>query len=389
MRLYQKIIVGVLAVISLIVAAATVYGMQAIDDANSMMNNISKTLNRKSSKREQAASIENRDPFSILLLGVDTGALGRTEKGRSDSMMVVTVNPQKEETTIVSLDRDIMADMLDDGQTFDKMNHAYAYGGEELAMDAAEKLLDIPIDHFVTINMQGLRDLIDAVGGITVNNKIAFTLEGVRVPKGKVKLNGKNGLAYARMRKQDPDGDIGRQKRQREVLTKIVEKVISMDSVTNYKKILKAVEKNSQTDLTWDDLLDIASNYYPAFEKVNQEQLQGQSQLINDIYYQILGENELLTVQNKLKKQLNLPTSDTLKIDPQNEYSQNGLIANQFYDDSEGGEGLTGDTSTSASEGTVTTETEDQSQYQYQEQQPEQPAVESQTPTDGVENYGY
>src|SRR5699024_10998958 len=144
-------------------------------------------------------------------LGVDTGALGRTEKGRSDSMMVVTVNPQKEETTIVSLDRDIMADMLDDGQTFDKMNHAYAYGGEELAMDAAEKLLDIPIDHFVTINMQGLRDLIDAVGGITVNNKIAFTLEGVRVPKGKVKLNGKNGLAYARMRKQDPDGDIGRQ----------------------------------------------------------------------------------------------------------------------------------------------------------------------------------
>ena len=389
MRLYQKIIVGVLAVISLIVAAATVYGMQAIDDANSMMNNISKTLNRKSSKREQAASIENRDPFSILLLGVDTGALGRTEKGRSDSMMVVTVNPQKEETTIVSLDRDIMADMLDDGQTFDKMNHAYAYGGEELAMDAAEKLLDIPIDHFVTINMQGLRDLIDAVGGITVNNKIAFTLEGVRVPKGKVKLNGKTGLAYARMRKQDPDGDIGRQKRQREVLTKIVEKVISMDSVTNYKKILKAVEKNSQTDLTWDDLLDIASNYYPAFEKVNQEQLQGQSQLINGIYYQILGENELLTVQNKLKKQLNLPTSDTLKIDPQNEYSQNGLIANQFYDDSEGGEGLTGDTSTSASEGTVTTETEDQSQYQYQEQQPEQPAVESQTPTDGVENYGY
>lgn len=339
MRLYQKIIVGILAAFALIVAGVTVYGMQALDDANSAINNINEEVNRRSSRRDKEVSIADRESFSILLLGVDTGGLGREEDdddpARTDSMMVVTVNPKKEESTIVSLERDIMADMLDDGKTFDKLSHAYAYGGVELSMDAVEQLLDIPIDHYATINLQGMTDLIDAVGGIEVNNEIDFTLEGVHVPEGKIKLDGEKGLAYARMRKDDPDGDIGRQRRQREVVTKIVDKLASMDSINNYKKILSAVEENSKTDFSWDEMLEIASNYYPAFENVKQEQLQGQNQMVNGISYQILGMDELLDLQNQLKQQLDLPTSDELEIDPQNEYSQNGFIGNQFYDDSD------------------------------------------------------
>jgi len=372
MRLYQKIIVGVLAIVALAVAGITVYGMQALDDANSAINNINEELNRKSSRRDKEVSIADREPFSILLLGVDSGGLGRKEDdedpARTDSMMVVTVNPKKEESTIVSLERDIMADMLDDGKTFDKLNHAYAYGGVELSMDVVEKMLDIPIDHYATINLQGMTDLIDAVGGIQVNNKIDFTLEGVHVPKGKVKLNGKKGLAYARMRKDDPEGDIGRQRRQREVVTKIVDKLVSVDSVSNYKKILNAVEKNSKTDLSWNEMLDIASNYYPAFENVKQEQLQGENQMINGISYQILGMNELLDLQNQLKKQLELPTKDKLEIDPQNEYSQNGFIGNQFYDDSDA------------------TENEDNQDTQESESSGEESYPESQGPEDPGNN---
>jgi len=337
MRLYQKIIVGILTAFALVVAGVTVYGMRALDDANSAINNINEEVNRRSSRRDKEVSIADREPFSILLLGIDSGGLGRDEDdedpARTDSMMVVTVNPQKEESTIVSLERDIMADMIDDGKTFDKLSHAYAYGGVELSMDTVEQLLDIPIDHYATINLQGMTDLIDAVGGIEVNNEIDFTLEGVHVPDGKVKLDGEKGLAYARMRKDDPEGDIGRQRRQREVVTKIVDKLASIDSVSNYKKILNAVEKNSKTDFSWNDMLDIASNYYPAFENVDQEQLQGQNQMVNGLSYQILGLNELLDLQNQLKRQLELPTNDELEIDPQNEYSQNGFIGNQFYDD--------------------------------------------------------
>ena len=80
-------------------------------------------------------------------------------------------------------------------------------------------------------------------------------------------------------------------------------------------------------------MLDIATNYYPAFENIEQEQLEGRDEQMNGIYYQILGMQELLTVQNSLKEQLELPTNEELTIDPQFEYSYNGFIGNQFYDD--------------------------------------------------------
>jgi LCP family protein required for cell wall assembly len=329
MRLYQKIILGIVGVITVAVLGATAYGIKMYHDANSSFNAIVEKIDRKNSRHVSKANIDNNEPFSILLMGIDTGALGRTEQGRSDSMMVVTVNPAKKRSTIVSLDRDIYTQIVGYG-TMDKLNHAYAFGGVEMAMDSVENLLDIPLDHYVSINMQGLRDLIDAVGGITVNNKIDFTLEGVHVPKGEIKLNGKTGLAYARMRKQDPEGDIGRQKRQREVITKIVNKVMSLDSVANYQKILKAVEKNTKTDLSWDDMLDIANNYIPAFKKIEQDQLEGEGQMMNGIYYQMLGLNQILTMQNKLKTELSLPTSENL---PTGDEYTSGYAQGQFYDD--------------------------------------------------------
>ena len=85
-------------------------------------------------------------------------------------------------------------------------------------------------------------------------------MDGVHVPVGEQTLNGEKGLAYSRMRHEDPEGDIGRQRRQREVVTKIVNKVLSLDGVSNYRKILKAVENNVTTDLNWDDMLDVATN---------------------------------------------------------------------------------------------------------------------------------
>jgi LCP family protein required for cell wall assembly len=341
MRLYQKVILGLLVVLAAGVVVVTVYGMKVYDDTNKTFNNITQSAERTTKKRETAVSIEDREPFSILLLGIDTGALGRTEQGRSDSMMVVTVNPAKKQSTIVSLDRDIYTQIVGYG-TLDKLNHAYAFGGEAMSMDSVENLLDIPIDHYVTINMQGMRDLIDAVGGIEVTNEIDFTLEGVHVPKGTITLDGKTGLAYARMRKQDPEGDIGRQKRQREVVTKIVKKVMSLDGVSNYQKILKAVEKNSKTDLTWDDMMDIATNYLPAFTTIDQEQLQGEGQMMNGVYYQLLGINQLLEMQNKLKEQLDLPTSETLS---QGDEYTDGYTNYQLYDDTNYNSGEVTDTS--------------------------------------------
>ncbi|MGC3033491.1 LCP family protein, partial [Enterococcus faecalis] len=76
------------------------------------------------------------------------------------------------------------------------------------------------------------------------------------------------GLAYARMRHEDPDGVVGRQRRQREVVEKIVRKVMSFDGVSKYRKILDAVEANVKTDLTWHDMMDIQTKYLSAFKTI-------------------------------------------------------------------------------------------------------------------------
>ncbi|MEG0628872.1 MAG: LCP family protein [Enterococcus sp.] len=331
MSRWKKVIVGLLVLLNLFVGGMTYYAVQVTNDASKMVDSIRQTVKRTSLKRKsgEKPNIDNAEPFSILLAGIDTGDLGRSDQGRSDSMMVVTINPKQKKSTIVSLDRDILTKIVGYG-TNDKLNHAYAFGGVKMSMDTIETLLDIPLDHYVSINMRGLKDLIDAVGGIEVNNKIDFTLDGIHVAKGKQKLDGEKGLAYARMRYEDPEGDVGRQRRQREVVTKILRKAMSINGVGNYKKILKAVEKNMRTDLSWDDMMDIGTNYLPAFDTIKQKQLVGKSQMIDEIYYQILGTNELLDIQNTLKKQLDKPTASTLP--NLNEEDANSL----FYDDSDG-----------------------------------------------------
>lgn len=331
MSRWKKVVIGLLILLNLFIGGITYYAVQVTNDASKMISNIRQTVKRTSLKRESGdkPNIDNAEPFSILLAGIDTGDLGRSDQGRSDSMMVVTINPKQKKSTIVSLDRDILTKIVGYG-TNDKLNHAYAFGGVKMSMDTIETLLDIPLDHYVSINMRGLKDLIDAVGGIEVNNKIDFTLDGIHVEKGKQTLDGEKGLAYARMRYEDPEGDVGRQKRQREVVTKILRKAMSINGVGNYRKILKAVEKNMKTDLDWDDMMDIGTNYLSAFDTIKQKQLVGKSQMIDEIYYQILGVNELLDIQNTLKKQLEIPTDETLS--NLKETDADTL----FYDDADG-----------------------------------------------------
>lgn len=351
MKRWQKVILTLLGIIVLLVGGVSAYGIKFMGEASQTVNRISKQSDRVSAKRDDRVSIDDQEPFSVLLLGLDTGGLGRTEQGRSDTMMVVTVNPQQKKSTIISLDRDIYTNIVGYG-TVDKLNHAYAFGGVEMAMDSIEQLLDIPIDHYVTINLDGMKDLIDAVGGIEIDNKIDFTLDGVHVPEGKQTVDGEKGLAYARMRHEDPEGDIGRQARQREVVTKIVNKVVSLDGVSNYRKLLDAAGNNVTTDLDWDDMLDIATNYTAAFKTIKQDQLKGKDTTINDVYYQILGQNDLLSIQNQLKKQLEIEPSDTLP----NLKNDNAYM--MFYDDSENGEGNT-------TANTTTGETSEYSQDTY------------------------
>lgn len=300
------IVLGIIVTITIAVVGvgAKVY-VDMSDSVQKTYESVERQLDEENKKREKEVDISKKEPFSVLLLGVDTGELGRTDQGRSDSMMVVTVNPEKKKTTVVSIPRDTYVEIVGKNKQ-DKINHAYAFGGAGMSMDTVEKFLDIPIDHYVSINLKGIEQLVDALGGIDVSNDMEFTNLGHTYNYGKISLNGDEVLGFTNMRKKDPRGDYGRQERHRKVLEGIAKKVLTLDGVTKYKELLDAMEDNVKTDMSFDTMKTIGLDYRDAFRNLQQDQLQGDGFMQDGISYQRVNNDELVRVQNELKEQLKI-----------------------------------------------------------------------------------
>ena len=268
-------------------------------------------------KNQKASpTIKNKKPFAALLLGVDTGALGRDYKGNSDTMIVAVVNPEKKTTTMVSIPRDTVAQLIG-AKSFNmqKINAAYNVGGSDMAVDTVSALIGMPINYYLTVNMGALEKVVDAVGGIDVNVPFSFSdpySGNYQFTKGPMHLEGKRALAYARMRHEDPKGDYGRQQRQQQVIKAILKKAISLDSLSNFTQLLDTVSSNIQTNLTFDDMTGIFSNYRDAAETVKTGTLQGQSARVyssaygNYLSYQVPSNDELQKVSDRLRAALGL-----------------------------------------------------------------------------------
>ncbi|MCI2034130.1 MAG: LCP family protein [Lactobacillus sp.] len=289
---------------------------------------VDKTYDPVSAKAAAKSDISGKKPLSILLLGTDTGDFGRDYKGNSDTMILVTINPKNKRTTMVSIPRDTLAEIVDgDGAGPQKINAAYNAGGNEAAMKTVSKLLNVPINYYVTVNMSGLKKIVDAVGGVDVN--IAFTWRDTHVSestftKGKAHLDGTRALAYARMRYEDPQGDYGRQKRQREVITQIVKKALSASSLSNYQSVMDSLSSSLRTSLKFADILAIAENYRDCIKNINQTTLKGMGVMINGSSYQVAKTSELQKVSDKVRAEMGLEAKTLDNYDTkQNTYNTN------------------------------------------------------------------
>ncbi|MGO0067706.1 LCP family protein [Streptococcus suis] len=318
MTVGKKIFLMSLAIVGLTLGAGLIYGASLL---NFSTDAISKTFKQLDGE-EKITPIDATEPLTILLMGVDMDQAtrgGDWEGGRSDSMILVTVNPKTKETNMMSLTRDIMVEIAEasgeSSGTVEKLNHSYSYGQVPMAIATIEKMMDINIDRYIEINMDGLVELVDAVGGIEVNNTLGFPISISEhepaytsiVQPGKQLVNGNQALVYARMRYDDPEGDIGRQRRQREVITAIIKKLLQLDGFTQYKKILTAISNNMRTNIeispaTIPSLL----GYKDSVSKLNSYQLRGVDQMVDAIYYQLPTSEHLLEMQNILKKSIGL-----------------------------------------------------------------------------------
>lgn len=254
--------------------------------------------------REEVVDIKDeREPFSVLLMGIDTGDFGRVDDGRSDVMMVVTVNPNTKRTTITSIPRDTLTNISGYG-TEDKINHAYAFGGVAMAVNTVQELLDVPIDFTVSVNMQGFADIVNAVGGVTISPTDTFTQDGYQFYEGQpTVMDGTMALAYSRNR-YDTGGDYGRQGRQRQLIDGILHSALGFSTLVNYNEILASLEGNVQTDITFNDMTSILQHYRGALSTIQNYQLSGSGTMIDGVYYEILDPSSLEEIKQQIQTEL-------------------------------------------------------------------------------------
>ena len=297
----HKIWKWILIVIGLfIVADVALFGKMYFDAKKSADSTYKQV---KTNKLRNTPDLNNGKPFTVLILGTDTGEYGRTYRGRSDTMMLAAVSPKEKKTTLVSIPRYTKVAIPGYGYN-NKINAAYSYEGTKGAVNIVQSYLDVPVDYYVEMNMKGLEELSAAVGPVKVENDLEFTNANKTFEKGTVTIDEDNILAYTRMRYEDPRGDYGRQLRQRMVLEALVKKIATIGSVTKYQSILNAISSNMKTNLTFDDMKAIATKYGSA-SKIDQVQLQGESRMIDGVSYEVVPQSNLDKVTSQLKAALN------------------------------------------------------------------------------------
>ncbi|MBR2567143.1 MAG: LCP family protein [Paenibacillus sp.] len=232
--------------------------------------------------------MENKEAFNALILGVDERA---NDRGRSDTMIVLSVNPAKQSILMFNIPRDTRTSIVGHG-TEDKINHAYAFGGVNMSVQSVENMLDIPIHYYMKVNMEGFAQVIDMLGGVDVNNPFAFDYEGRRYEQGNIHLDGESALGFSRMRYDDPKGDLGRNDRQREIIQQVLKNTVQVSNMFQFESLLDEVSTHVRTDVTFDEMKQMFTNYRPVLNRIESIEIQGSGKKIDGIYYYMVDQKE-------------------------------------------------------------------------------------------------
>lgn len=263
---------------------------------------------------EKSAKIK---PLTMLLLGTDY----RPETGThlSDVVMVISMNPETKSATVVSLPRDTKFEM--DGYRTNKLNAFYpnflvaekksGISAEQEMKTMMSKFFDIPIDYVTVMNFQAFRDIVDSLGGVSVNVDADMcyrdTADGtdINLSKGQQHLDGEDALGFVRYRKSNcsprtkASDDFDRNRRQNAVLHGLIDQAKSLNGVLGAGKVIESVGKNMETDLEsqqmkniigayWDiskqnvHFVPVTGNWKSPYVYLNQDELEQAKQALND-----------------------------------------------------------------------------------------------------------
>lgn len=284
------------------------------------------TEEKKVKKDSVTSTKKLTDPFSILLMGVDSelDGLDAAASSNGDSLIVVTFNPNTSNVTMLSIPRDSYVPiMCFKDQIENKITHA-AWYGTDCMKETVSNFLDIPIDYYVKINFKGVVGLVDALGGISVNvpqevcTNNSSRNDFICVKAGLQTLNGEQALVLARDRHSLSDGDLGREQNQQLVIMSIINKLKSMNSVDKIMNVLNTISKNLDTNFSTNQILSFYNIAKDMLITNNGELsidsllLQGNGQIIFDenmglpLWDYILNEDSVNAVVTAMKNNLNI-----------------------------------------------------------------------------------
>lgn len=290
---------GAIVLLILAVGAYFFHLYDKVEDTVSDMHNPLARDDDPERQKKLESIVKNKKSINILLLGVDQR---EHDVGRSDTMILMSLNPRTNKIVMVSIPRDTYVDIPSVGM--DKINHAYAFGGVDLSVKTVEKAFDLPIHFYVKVNMQGFKQGVDALGGVTVTNDDAFSQGGETFSTGEIHLSGEEALKYIRMRKQDLRGDLGRNERQRSVIKSAMDKAASFSSITKVSDILTILGNNVTTNFNMKKMQTLFSDYRDTRKNIETIEISGSGDTIGGIWYYIVPDEEMNRITQTIKEHM-------------------------------------------------------------------------------------
>ena len=231
-----------------------------IEEATPDFNEKTKVIHKIEIKRKKDEIVKNVDvkneTFNIYISGIDVYG-NISSLSRSDVNIVATVNPQTHQILLINIPRDYYV-QLDGTEGYkDKLTHAGIYGIEK-SVKTIENLLDIEINYYIKVNFSSVEKIIDTIGGVDVYSEYTFIgYENSTFKQGFNRVNGKQGLEFARTRKTVEGGDRTRGENQEALIQAILNKAISKEIITRYTSILNSLNGTFQTNMSTDKITDI------------------------------------------------------------------------------------------------------------------------------------
>ena len=239
---------------------------------------------------QEEGLIKAKDKTTVMIMGVDERI---DDVGRSDTLMIATLDPDTDSAALLSIPRDTRVKIK--GRGYDKINAAYAYGGEKLAESTVEDFLGIDIDHYLIVNTNSFVRLVDAIGGVDINVEKRMYYEDpwddngglvIDIYPGLQHMDGEKAVTYVRYR--DEEGDIGRVRRQQEFMAACMEKATSPSIIPKIPAIISEIMDAVKTDLSFREILGLAGALKDAQQNgLDMEMVPGKPLYIDGVSYWI------------------------------------------------------------------------------------------------------